>query len=100
MRRSAWSMKFSRRLAVADVVMLVGDLVALAHRSHERLLIVAHQFAQHVARRHEASSLSSMRLQLGDMADRAQRRAADLAHALGDVVGVAKICSDCSSSSR
>ena len=68
------------------ILVLVAQLVAFAHGLDD-LLIVVHQLAQHVGRRHEARVVVLDALQLGNLADRAQRGAADLADALGDVVG-------------
>ena len=45
-------MKFSSRLVVATVVVLVGHLVRSAHIDGERL-VVFHQLAKHVDRRNE-----------------------------------------------
>ena len=55
-------------------------------RAIERLVVVA-QLGQHVERVDEVGVVVGDALQPRDMADRAERRAADLAHALGDVVG-------------
>jgi hypothetical protein len=51
------------------------------------LLVVVHQLAQHHSRRHEIGIVVLDGLELGDMADRTERGAADLADPLGHVVG-------------
>src|SRR5580704_18751456 len=68
------------------VVVLVAELVAFTHRRGD-LLIVVHQFAQHVVGRHKTFVVVFNCLQFRNLADGAQRGAADLAHALGKVVG-------------
>ena len=65
---------------------LSHSLVRLAHRGRDRLVVV-HQLAHHLAGGDELLVVVLDRLQLGDVADRAQRGAADLADALGDLVG-------------
>jgi hypothetical protein len=69
-----------------DVLVVVANLVARAH-GRDDLLIVAHQLAQHVAGGHIALVVVLDALQLGDLADRPQRDAADLAHTFGDIIG-------------
>jgi len=51
-------------------------------------LVVRHQLAQHVARRHELRVIALDALHAGDLANGAQRRAADLADSFGELVGV------------
>src|SRR5262245_16863154 len=63
------------------VLMLVGDLVRLAHAVDLRLVVV-HQLQQHVDGGHVALVVVLDALELGDLADRADGRAADLACAL------------------
>src|SRR5262249_31449041 len=52
-----------------------------------QLLVVVAQLREHVERRDEVRVVVEHALQPADVADRAQRGPADLAHALGDVVG-------------
>src|SRR3981081_2704845 len=61
-----------------DILVLVRQLVGLAHGLGDRLVVV-HELAQHVRGRDEFLVVVLDALQLGDMADRAQRRSADLA---------------------
>src|SRR5579862_7475636 len=68
------------------ILMLFRKLVAFAHGGGDHLVIV-HQFAQHLVSGHELLIVVLDVLQLGDMPNGAQRRAADLAHPLGDFVG-------------
>ena len=86
-RRSAWSIQFSSRLALATspCVSHLG-----ASRACARQLQVVAQLGQHVQRRHVVRVVVEHALQASDLADRAERRAADLAHALGDIVGRGK----------
>ena len=79
-------MKVSSSPAVADVLVFVRDLVRLAHGGGHGL-VVGHQLAQHVVGGNERRVVVLEALALGDVADRAQRGAADLAHALGQFVG-------------
>ena len=51
------------------------------------LLIIVAQFGEHLVRQYEFRVIIFNALVLGDFADRVQRRAADLAGVLGDVVG-------------
>jgi hypothetical protein len=60
--------------------------VRLAHASRQ-LRIVATQFRQHVDRRDVFGVVVREPLQLRQMADRTLRRAAELAHPLGDRIG-------------
>ena len=69
-----------------DVLVIVANLVARAH-GRDDLFIVAHQLAQHVAGGHTALVIVLDALQLGNLADRPQGDAADLAHAFGDIIG-------------
>ena len=85
-RRSVSSTKFSRMLAVAMSSCLSANVVGLAHPVGDRL-VVGHQLQQHVPRRHEWGVIVLDLLQLGDVSDRADGGAADLADALGEVVG-------------
>ena len=63
--------------------------MGLAHGSGD-FLVVVHQLAQHLPRRDIALVVVFEGLQLGDLTDRAQRGAADLANPLGDLVGRAE----------
>ena len=63
-----------------------AQIVRLAHARHEVLGVVA-QLRNHVVGVDEVGVVVLDALQARDVADRAQRRAADLAHALGDLVG-------------
>src|SRR6185437_13193888 len=69
-----------------DVVLLAAKIVGAAHAGDQCLVVLA-QFAQHVLRRHEVGVVVLDALQASDMADRAQRGAAQLAGALGQFVG-------------
>jgi hypothetical protein len=51
------------------------------------MLVVFHQLAQHLARRYIALIVVVDRLQFPDLPDRAQRGAAQLANALGQLIG-------------
>src|SRR6266478_9069764 len=68
------------------VVVLVANRVRLA-QARDQLLVVVAQLGEHVQRRDEIGVIVQHALQAADVANRAQRSAADLAHALGDVVG-------------
>src|SRR5215469_18202549 len=68
------------------VLVLVANRVGFA-QARRQLLVVVAQFGKHIQRRDEVGVVVQHTLQAGDVADRAQRGAADLAHALGDVVG-------------
>src|SRR5262252_7686524 len=68
------------------VLVLVANRVSLA-QARRQLLVVVAQFGKHIQRRDEVGVVVQHALQASDVADRAQRGAADLAHALGDVVG-------------
>src|SRR6185369_6551362 len=70
----------------AGILMIVAKLVGFAHR-RRHLLVVFHQFAQHFARRHVFVVVILDGLMLGDLSDRAQRGAAELAYPLGELVG-------------
>src|SRR5262249_55978163 len=69
-----------------NIVMLVAQPVGLAQARRE-LLFVGTQLSEHVVGRDEIGVVIENALQTGDVADRAQRGAADLADALGDRVG-------------
>ena len=69
--------------------MLVAQIVDLAH-VRDQLKVVVPQFRQHVERRHVLGVIVQDALQVADLADRPQGRAADLAHALRDGVGGGK----------
>ena len=69
-----------------DVVVLVAESVRLAHVRGE-LLVVLTQLCQHVERRDIVRVVVQDALHAADLADRAQGRTTDLAHAFGDVVG-------------
>src|SRR5262249_46093355 len=62
------------------------DLARLAKVVDHRL-VVPHQLAQHLVRRDELRVVVLDALHVGDLPDRAQRGAADLAHAFGELVG-------------
>src|ERR1700756_4438730 len=68
------------------VLVLVANRVGLAQARRQLLVIVA-QFGEHIQRGDEVGVVVQHTLQAADMADRAQRGAADLADPLGDVVG-------------
>src|SRR5262249_5859071 len=68
------------------VVVLVANRVGLA-QARRQLLVVIAQLREHVEGRDEVGVVVQHALQAADVADRAQRGAADLAHALGDVIG-------------
>ena len=53
----------------------------------DQCLIVGSEFGQHIERIDEVGVVVGYALEPGDIADRMQRGAADLAHPLGDVVG-------------
>ena len=67
-------------------VVVVGELVGFAHRGRH-VLVVLHQFAQHLARRDVILVIVVDGLQLGDLPDRADRGAAELAHPFGELIG-------------
>ena len=73
-------------LALATSLGVVADLVRLTHRGGD-MLVVLHQLAQHLARRDIVLVVVLDRLELCDLADRLHRGAADLADALGKLVG-------------
>ncbi len=79
--------------------MLVAQVMRLAHPLRQLHVVVA-QLGQHVERRDVVRVVVEDALQLRDVADRAHRRAAELAHTLGDHVGRGEDLSACSSSSR
>jgi hypothetical protein len=58
----------------------------LPHRGRD-MLVVFHQFAQHLAWRHIVVVIVLDGLVLADVADRPQRDAAELAHPFGQLVG-------------
>ena len=66
--------------------MLVANVVRFAHRLGDPL-VVGHQLTDHVERRDILVVVVVDALMPGDIADRAERQPADLAHALGDVIG-------------
>src|SRR5581483_5245930 len=68
------------------ILVLVAKLVRLAHRLGHGLVVV-HELAEHFDRLHEVFVVIANALVLGDVADRAQRQSADLAHALRKLVG-------------
>src|SRR5262249_20568053 len=68
------------------VVVLVANRVGLA-QARRQLLVVVAQLREHVEGGDEVRVVVQHALQAADVADRAQRGAADLAHALGDGVG-------------
>src|ERR1700733_634764 len=67
------------------VVVLFGKLVTFAHRGRD-VLVVVHQFAQHIVRGNKRVVVVGDRLQLRNMTDRAEGRAADPAPALRQLV--------------
>src|SRR5581483_8200995 len=69
-----------------DIAALVAYAVGGAHRGGKALVVLA-QLGQHVERRDELGVVIQHALQARDVSDRANRRAAQLAHALGDGVG-------------
>src|SRR6516162_3566781 len=68
------------------VLVLVANRVGLA-QARRQLLVVVAQLREHVEGGDEVRVVVQHALQAADVADRAQRGAADLAHALGNVVG-------------
>src|SRR5882762_2953244 len=70
----------------AGILMIIAKLVGLAHRGRH-VLVVFHQFTKHFARRHVALIVVLDGLQFSDLPDRAHRGAADLANALGQLIG-------------
>src|SRR5229473_2892554 len=68
------------------ILVIVGKLVGLAHRGSD-VLVVFHQLAKHFARRHVALVVVLDGLQFSDLPDRAHRGAAELANALGQLIG-------------
>ena len=98
-RRSVSSMKFSRMLALATSPASSADLVRLAHAAGE-LLVVLHQLAQHLAWRDVVLVVVLDGLELGDLADRLHVVPPILRTRSASWSVVAKIWSDCSSSSR
>src|SRR5215813_14204060 len=68
------------------VVVLLANRVGLA-QARGQLLVVVAQLRKHIQRGDEVRVVVQHALQAADVADRAQRGAADLAHALGDGVG-------------
>src|SRR5437763_4806326 len=69
-----------------DVVVLIAQSVRLAHIARQ-LLIVFTQLGKHVARRDIARVVVQDPLHTRNLADRPQRRAADLARTFGDCIG-------------
>jgi hypothetical protein len=69
-----------------DVIVLVAKCMGLPHVGGELPVVVA-ELGKHCRRRDELGVVVEQPLQPADMADRPQRRTADLAHALGDGVG-------------
>ena len=86
MRRSASSIQTSSRLVVATVIVLGADLMRFAQQRDEMAVVVA-QLGEHVLGRHVVGIVVGNALQAGDMADRTQRHAADLAGTLGNRIG-------------
>src|SRR5262245_50383427 len=68
------------------IAMLIAQPVRLA-QARDELLVVVTQLGEHVVGRDEVGVVVENALQAGDMADRAQCGAADLADALGERVG-------------
>src|SRR6478752_1921060 len=68
------------------ILVVVAKLVSLSHRGRD-VLVVFHQLAQHFARRDVFLIVVLDGLMLADVADRAQRGAAELAHPLRELVG-------------
>src|SRR5262249_11230305 len=75
-----------QKARAGDVSMLFAQRVGLAHSQHN-LTVVFAEFSEHVARRDEIRVIVGDALKTGDMADRAQGRAADFSHAFGHRVG-------------
>ena len=69
-----------------EILVIVGELVGLAHR-RRHVLVVFHQFAQHLARRYVVFVVVLDGLQLPDLPDRAHRGAAELAYPFGKLIG-------------
>lgn len=84
-RRSASSIQFSNRLAVATSP-YSSQTPCVSHGGGD-LSVVVSKFGEHVHRRNEISVVVQNALQAADMPDRTQCRASDLAHAFGNGVG-------------
>ena len=84
-RRSASSIQFSEQACARDIAVLVAKVMRLAQARHQLSVVVA-QLGEHIQGRDEIGVVVHDALQAADVADRAQRRAADLANALGDCV--------------
>jgi len=78
--------KIFKKACGRHIVMLVAELVAIAHRRHD-CLVIGHQLAEHVAWRHILFVVVLNALQFGNLPDRPKCRSADLANPLSDVVG-------------
>jgi hypothetical protein len=70
----------------SHIAVLVAEAVRLAH-VRDQLPVLVPQLGQHVERRDEIGVIVEHTLQAADVADRAQRGAADLANPLDDVIG-------------
>src|ERR1700733_2800618 len=70
----------------AGILVIVAKLVGFPHRGGH-VLVVFHQLAQHLARRHIALIVVVDGLQFADLPDRAQRGAAQLANPFGQLIG-------------
>ena len=68
------------------ILVFFRELMTFAHGRRDHL-VVGHQFAQHLVGRDKRFIVVLDVLQLGNVADGAERGAADVADALGDVVG-------------
>ena len=79
--------------------MLVADIVRLAHRSDETLIVLA-QLRQHVERIDIGRVVVGDTLVASNVADRTQRGPPTLRTRSAITSVMAKICSDCSSSNR
>jgi len=75
----------------AGILVIVGKLVRLAHGGRD-VFVVLHQFAQHFAWRHIIIVVVLDGLQFRNLPDRAQRGAAELADAFGQLIGGGENC--------
>src|SRR5882672_463647 len=69
-----------------DVVVMLAELMGGTHLASEMLVVVT-KLGQHVLGLEEVGVVVFQALVLGDIADRMDRRSANLARSLGDIVG-------------
>lgn len=72
-----------------DVVLFAAKIVNFTHAGEQRLIVFA-QLGEHIQRIDKLRVVIADALQAGNMPDGSNRRAADLAYALRDVVGHCK----------